>query len=577
MSLIQIHPPRFIWTHCRQCTRLRVCEDPFPASGRCPHPTDHVLGPVHDYVREPSQLEEYEAALAHDGVLASIYLRWVRGLRVTENDFLAIRARTVRGVDEDLAHEPLALLADILGDHLVRVTDDFATYYRLPDEQVLEQMSAAVAFAVKTAFPLVLSGTTRQGADWVRHLLDVTILRMWQQLVRRQLDTRHLDDPQFRVLFEREWEDLLRYQGNLYDFRVVPKLSYSDFVRYQGLPKGKPEIRAAISVYMTHQARAYPHFLKAWFGEVVEQQLGRRLRTMYTPLVEAVVDEALRNLHARGEAVTRMRADLLAEVWEEYDRNWQRFRFYWVHLRKRRPFGYYGLVDFIGNRRAQERFDQLMAGLGLEYRSHDVMEVGFALYLDRQLRRWSRKRYPPDPIPAPEQSLDEFIQEGDEERRGDQVADRGGWNADPEIYPREPPAIIGPDGTPYLNIQQAARRYGTTVHRLRRLDGRGTYRAVRAGELTGCATRLRADARVYAAIPEADRAVEIALSRASTHSSRLRGQELNRKQAAAFLGVPTSTLESWERSGKVRPRREGRVVVYDAAALAQARQLQRRD
>src|SRR5262245_25394355 len=90
--------------------------------------------------------------------------------------------------------------------------------------------------------------------------------------------------------------------------------------------------------------------------------LGNRVRL--PPTHGAVVDEALRNLHAGGEVAARMRADLLAEVSEEYDRTWQRFRFYWLHPRKRRPFGCYGLVDFIGNRRAQAGFDQLMADWG---------------------------------------------------------------------------------------------------------------------------------------------------------------------------------------------------------------------
>jgi hypothetical protein len=99
-------------------------------------------------------------------------------------------------------------------------------------------------------------------AGEVHHLLDTTRTFLHGLLQLRYLELDALDDKSFRETFEREWQRLLEFRGLFFDFRVIPKLSWDDFVRYQELPRGDASIRQALSCYVTHQALVYPHLLK---------------------------------------------------------------------------------------------------------------------------------------------------------------------------------------------------------------------------------------------------------------------------------------------------------------------------
>ena len=574
MQLLTVTSCRNIWIECKRCTRLHDGADPFPASGRCAHPNDHLLGPVHPYCVEDLLYDKtYRDALIADWALGSIWMRWVHGLEVTAADFLAIRERAVQGVEEDLAVGPSALLVEILGGHLPLLTHDFMSYYGLDAEQIGDAFARAVIFAVKTAMPPVLQGTIAQGADWQRHLLDVTRHHIWYHLRGGYLDTSCLDDGEFRALFEREWAELLKYQGDLYDFRVIPKLSFDDLVRYQKLPKGNAKIRVAISTYMSHQAKAYPFFAKAWVENVVELTLGRRIRLMYAALVESVADEAIKNLGARGPRTVEMRAAIIKQAWEIYDRSWQDFQFYWKDPRKRRPFGYHGTLAMASDPRAQKLFRQWVAENGLDYRDYDVLEIGFAIFIRQRLRRWVRATYPRDRSTLPTLSLDAPLFDEDDETLGDTLAGESGWDFDDTASLAEEPLCSAADGTRYFTIQQAVRRYRTTERRLRRLDEIGSYRALRAGKVKGLTPPMPRNTRLYPDTPESHQAIQVALDRAATHSSQLSGAEVNRKQAARFLGVPPSTLEHLERTGRLQPEKRGRSVVYSRALLEEARRL----
>ena len=64
----------------------------------------------------------------------------------------------------------------------------------------------------------------------------------------------------------------------------------------------------------------------------------------------------------------------------------------------------------------------------------------------------------------------------------------------------------------------------------------------------------------------------LAKVRLEKHSSELEVEEIDRKTAAQILGKSVALLRKWEDAGKVHPKRKGRIVVYDEAALEEARQ-----
>jgi hypothetical protein len=120
------------------------------------------------------------------------------------------------------------------------------------------------------ASPKHVLDVTAIGGDWHRYMIDMTRVHLWSLLELKFLDLSDLDDKAFRRKFEEEWEILSGFRGWNFDFRVIPKLSWDDFVRYQRLPYGKAIIRSTLSCYMAHQAFVYPHLLK-WvfiFGEI---------------------------------------------------------------------------------------------------------------------------------------------------------------------------------------------------------------------------------------------------------------------------------------------------------------------
>ena len=124
-------------------------------------------------------------------------------------------------------------------------------------------------------------------------------------------------------------------------------------------------------------------------------------------------------------------------------------------------------------------------------------------------------------------------------------------------------------------FRQAARRYGLSEDQLRRMDKSGSFPAKRAQEvfntMPGSFCPVPGETRLYERCADADTAAEIAKQRARTRSSHLTGQELNRKQAAVHLGVKERALRSLEESGKIKPLRKGKSLVYTDETLAQTK------
>jgi hypothetical protein len=576
-----IPPPPLLWDACARCAFLHNCSDPFPPSGACPHPEQRIAGVLHPLVAEPLQADVYRDLLRQDLRLGSIFHRWRRGLPVSPGDFLAIRERAIQAPEGMVVPRPVVLVLDILYPQMERLCLDFVSYYGVPTKQFTPALHRGIILAVATANPYVLEGTLSQGygADWIRHVVDVVRGWIWWDLKLGFLDTGALTDQQFREVFEREWEALQPYRGTLYDFRVIPKLAITDFVRYSELPRGKRIIRRSISTWMTHQERAYPHFSRPWVANFADLAFGRRIRQMYTPLVEMIADRVLENEGVRGARRPQMRSDVVRHVWEVYEFAWKRFQFYWNYPGRRRPFGFQGLVGFAESPEAQRLFNALVEDLGLDYRSTDLVEVGFALYISRNLYAWLQRHYPKERRRDRTVSLDQPAYAGDERGEGLNLAEMldvdSGWDIDPDTLSPEEPEVTGPDGRRYYTIEQVARSFHFSVDQLRRMDRAGSYVPLRAKDVFKEASPLGHKTRLYPATEGLEHALRVAGLRAEMRASRLRGQELTQTQAAKYLGLPLSTLRSWARSCKLVPERRGRSLVYTPEMIEKAMALKR--
>lgn len=220
------------------------------------------------------------------------------------------------------------------------------------------------------------------------------------------------------------------------------------------------------------------------------------------------------------------------------------------------------------------------------YRAKDIAEIGWAHFVTRRLRTWLGTRHPQTRGEPSVTSLDAPASAKDSEDRtvADTVASQADdllgpsessstWQFRSEQFPDEPPAFVAPDETGYYTVEQAARRYGETVDKLRYLDRRGHLRALRVRDLAGRTVGWTPSTRLYPATPESDAEVMIALNRLATHSASLTGNDLNRNQAARHLGVSVSQLRRWEREGRLTPGQNGRLIVYTPEHIEKARTL----
>lgn len=260
-----------LWNDCARCTRMHRCEDPFPPSGRCAHPQDHLLGPEHPACVEPVYESTYTEALDRDPVVDSIYCRWVRGLPVSAADFLALRERAVRGREEDLALAPTALVTDILGEHLVRLSHDFMSYYGLGEDAVGEAL-AALYWISESKAPqegAVLMGvsytTFRQWIYLVRKKLGIQVLADAVAQAQAQIKTmlpqlpiRHLNSPQYEG-------DLIRPSAKI--LALLPYFasgaSVKETARETGLPESTVSGRRQRLFYLLGAKTTYEMVQKA--------------------------------------------------------------------------------------------------------------------------------------------------------------------------------------------------------------------------------------------------------------------------------------------------------------------------
>jgi hypothetical protein len=184
-------------------------------------------------------------------------------------------------------------------------------------------------------------------------------------------------DDEFRRVFEREWNVLLRYRGVKFDFRVVPKLSPDALVRYQKLRGGNKTIRRIISTYVVHQATVYPHLpcpahpsLVIGSGPCtgrgskrctpVGGQGGRQV------LVSLATDdnEAKRLRSSSSAEAERLRADVTAQVWQVYDKAVQEFRFHVPYSGTPSPWEPFGILGLAESQDERDSFDAYLEQIG---------------------------------------------------------------------------------------------------------------------------------------------------------------------------------------------------------------------
>ena len=616
-----------IWQDCFRCNRFGTCETPFPPSGECPHLFDHQVGNRIPTRRWPKYPHSYWPTIQEDVEVSSIFLRWQLARPVLEADFNLLRRKAIAGCtspDQLMVSQVRWLLLDFVDHDMAQLHADFVAYYGLDTDRVSFAIHDAFNRALVTSPPEVVNHLVAYGGDWHRHLVDITRFQLWGLLGLQYLKLNDLDDKAFRQTFEQEWEALQPYRGLLFDFRVVPRLSWEHFVRYQQLPRGDATIRRVLSCYVTHQTLAYPHLLKMAkdvvpalaalssatsqesplpspepepepeeglrLGNVrnnlfTEVMIARRLRPMYRPLIDRTVKRAAQNLELEVHQ-SEEREAIRAQVEEAFASYVREFDFYWRPGNQPGAFGHTGILGLTENQKLRREIDIALKRREISLRSQDIAVYTFAHYIEKKMQSWVRSHYPADPHT---ESSVRLASEGAVQGRGEahfdgddaavEEASDSLWPLDENTYYEEEPELIGPGGTPYMLIQQAARRYGLSVDQLRHMDNIGSLPALRVGKMLAEGSegkndivwsRLSPDLRLYPCTPEADRAAEIAKGRARTRSSHLTGQELNRKQAAHYLGASERQLRHLEDTQQVQPRRKGSSVVYDELALSQA-------
>ena len=344
------------------------------------------------------------------------------------------------------------------------------------------------------------------GLSWGTHLFDLVRLRLWVNLVRLYFPTDVLDDENFRIFFEEHWKALLHYRGVRFDFRIVPGLSPDAFVRYQKLPYGDRTIRNIVSSYIVHQATAYPHLSSPLLPDLVRPVYLGRLREMYAPAVQKAVKQVLAGLTRRPE-VTRAQAraeakklepEVTRQAWDAYAEAVTGFRFHVPYSGHPSPLGLFGVLGLAESPADRESFDAFLKeggagnagpwwGRGKRYASkaRTSLPVLFSRYLNSRLYAWRQRICPPEARTVSVESLDRPAY-GDEEgptlgetlSKREPVSGAGGWPDDTGAISSEEPAVVGPDGTAYLTIEQVARQQRASLSQLRHLEQKGLYMPV---------------------------------------------------------------------------------------------------
>ncbi len=523
-----------IWRDCNRCSNLERCEDPFPLSGVCPHPR-HILFPFPRPCRSTKFHSFYFSEIAQDSELASIFARWQVKLSIDDRDFLAIRKYHLANASKNQA--ALSLVSDIAAIPLATLNIVCCQYYKRPQSQIDAAFLKAIFISLTSLDEKALAECEKYGGHWMMAFVDATLFSMRGILGEKYLEMETQSDADFRINFEREWRALQHYLGERYNFTVVPRLSYRDMVSYQLLPKGDANIRRTISTYLVHQCFFYPHFGAGWFSDLRQEALWPLVRRSYTPLIEATIARAAGNLQlTRNKTGAAAKSDLRAEVEKAFNDFASEFNFF---LNAPVDFMQRGVLGLNENKEAQAEIDKLLELFGFSERSTDINTTPFAHYIKEKFDHWGAERYP---------SLQDF-------------------------NTSETNTITGADGQTYLTIQGAAQRFGVSVDRLRNMDRAGALKPIRARAVAPTFPLLAPDIRLYADTTQIRREVEIADARAKTHSLKLSGKELTRKQAAVFLKVSYDTLREMEKRKLLKPRKKGQSVVYDEFLLDQARDI----
>ena len=568
------HP---IWSDCKHCNRLGECQDPFPTSGHCPNPNDHQCTIPRHLCNAPEFSYLYMGLLDEDISVTSLFMRWRCGLIPTNEDFLSLREKAITFERENAAtentNEFFCLFREIIFEPILNIAGDFFAYQKngeIPptNPPVVEVLLGLQGNAVLMAHPTLLKEYERIGGEWSRWVLDIIKIYLWHLYGGKHLELDAKADDAFRIAFEEEWNNLLPYQDIFYGFRVIPKLSPEHFVRYLRLPHGDERIRIAVGNYFTHQATEYPHMITVLASRFTEVAFEKRLRLMYAPLIESLTEDILKNMSIHGPDRVKIRPDIQTEVWRQYEHFRKDFKFYFKPKNKKHPFGKLGIIDFSGNPQARQRFDQKMKNYGLSHTSDELAEVGFPYYLRQRFRKWINDVYPPDKVTPSELSLDAKSGVDEKEAIVDRITDDTNVNTDRNILIPQEPAAIGRLGTKwagvsFLTIKQAADHYGIGVDQLRYLDRNGYYSVYRVEDVFDKPWPLKPRMRIYPLTEEAQREMRVAIARLKKKSSHLEGEEFDRKTAARMLKVSTSLLRKWEIQLNIKPRRKGRIVVYD--------------
>ncbi len=132
---------------------------------------------------------------------------------------------------------------------------------------------------------------------------------------------------------------------------------------------------------------------------------------------------------------------------------------------------------------------------------------------------------------------------------------------------------LSPNGRRYFTIRQAAYRLGVPERKIRYLDERGHYSAVRASTVGLATQAIPGSTRMY--LEEDFEQLRLALLRCEARSSGLKGEEITRKMAASRLGVSVGWLRRREDSGLLTPRRIGPRIVYGLRDLEVASALKK--
>jgi len=442
--------------------------------------------------------------------------------------------------------EVLWTLVGTQWDRLSRIRDCAIAYYRLPEPSApRSEVDAALVIACIAGLVLceptaVERGRVSQAVEEpaLMYFMDTVtvvlyqLLRMLGHFTDATPPSAIGDDRLFVRVFEREWDRLLPFTNGFFGFAVVPRVSYDDMMRYQRLryrPYGRLEsIPYEVGDYLVHQAKGSMHFLRPFVADRLQDAFYDCISPLFGPLVFTyqgkIADALLESEDGPddpGEALDMAGELAMTRFHEAYDR----YDFY-----QHPPGGPAATISggVIGWRRRQD-MRHLADQLGL---TGEPPRTPFAAYARGHLRRLMFRA----------------------------------WR-DLKLHKRGR-VVSGPGKRSYLSVSRLAAKCKCSADVLRRLDivlQPIRVRDVFRRQQTLGRKDLSPSTRLYpndAAFVERVRSL---LSVRSGVDRRLEeDDECTRTAFARRHRLSVWRLMTLERRGIVKPRREGRFVIYDA-------------